>query len=60
MIGIMIDGLVGDDETGGGGEWFAATGVAGEARVSPTGDLQTYLVTGVETVSSRPEIDSKV
>ena len=57
MCGVVINGLVGCDEGGGGGKGLTAAGVAGEAGVGAAGDEEAELVAAREVVGGGPEID---
>src|SRR6516165_9864384 len=59
VIGIVIDGLMGNQQFGCRRKALAATGVAGVARMCPAGDLQAQAVAAPEAVGRGPEIDGE-
>ena len=56
----MIDGLIGDLQFGGGGEWFAGARVANEGGVGAAGDLEANALARAEVVGSGPDVDLDV
>ena len=51
----MIDGLIGNQQFGCRSQRLAAAGVAGVARMCPTGHLQAQAMAALEAVGSGPE-----
>ena len=53
----MINGLIGNPQCGSSGEWFTASQVASESRVSAAGDLKPDAIPSLEAIGCWPEIN---
>ncbi len=60
MLGIVIDGLVGDSQLDCGAERFTGTRVAYKGWVCATGHLQAYALPRTKVIGSGPDVDLEV